>query len=135
MQIRGGWDNRYGEYLSFRGEVGGKASVGIAAGIGKNFFADETENSYFAELFISVNVNNSGYSSYSITASHFGATWDYDNLFGIQFEYSHFFEKIPRLGYFVDLFLGGSMITDDFYPGIGAGISWKLFYNKKSIDE
>ncbi len=135
LQVRGGWAAQYGEFIALKGEVAGTASIGINCGIGKNFFEKtdsytntEKSNSLFAELFLSVNLNNNGYNSF-VLGLHYGSSCYSENFFGVQFEYSHFFENAPRLGYFIDGFFGEGISSDDFFFNIGAGISWKLFVN------
>lgn len=112
LQIRGGWAYRYGEFVSFRAELGSAAGIALAGGYGKNYFAQEGQystNSYFLDVLFFINSDLDGYDSYSFGMQK-GGWWDGFDYYAFHFEYSHFFEDFPHLGYFMNVSLVGNMM-------------------------
>lgn len=128
LQVRGGWAWRYGEYVSLKTELGGMAGLVFAGGYGKDLINEgwsSEDVSWFAELSAYISSDEDGYDSFSFGLLY-ASTLGYDEILGVQFEYSHFFEDAPRLGYFINGFWGVLHSTDRLCFNVGAGLSIKL---------
>lgn len=124
LQVRGGWALKYGEYVAFKAELGGFAGLVLAGGYGPNWFKERDTHALFGDLGMYFAGDEDGFDVYSF-GFHYEQTNNSDAMFGFMFEYSHHFEDLPRIGYYLNVCFGINP-ADALVFNIGAGVSFKL---------
>lgn len=134
FQIRAGASLTYGEFVALQAELGGAGGWILGGGIGKDFFRGEESLAWYADLgMYSGNEDNLFVMGFMIGKSIVSApnlakrivSNDDKGRFllgsGMYIGWEHYFEDIPRLGFFLLGQIGIGSVD------IRAGISWKLF--------
>lgn len=130
LQVRSGISVAYGELIGLQAELGGKGGWILGGGIGKDYIRDIDSLSWYIDLGMYMGDEENLF----IMGVIFGKSiLDAPNLTsgkinsrvllgsGMYLGWEHYFEDIPRLGFFVI----GQLNIGSY--DLRAGISWKLF--------
>lgn len=126
LQVREGLSLIYSDHISLKAELGGKGGLVLSAGYGTHLINNVKQTFYAGFAFFIAN-DEDGYNSFTFLGTSYGINIDGIELIDcLLLEYSHHFEGVPRLGYYINASVGCTR-NDQFYFNVGFGLSWKLF--------
>ena len=130
LQIRGGISIAYGEFVGLQAELGGKGGWILGGGIGKDLIRGSDSLSWYADLGMYMGDEDNLF----VMGFIFGKSildapnWTSGKIHsrfllgsGMYLGWEHYFEDIPRLGFFII----GQLNFGSY--DLRAGISWKIF--------
>lgn len=130
LQVRGGISVAYGEFVGLQAELGGKGGWILGGGIGKDYIRDSDSLSWYIDLGMYMGDEDNLFVMGFIFGKSILDTpnWTSGKIHsrfllgsGMYLGWEHYFEDIPRLGFFVICQLNFGSYD------LRAGISWKLF--------
>lgn len=132
IQLRAGYSFGVGSNLSLKAELGKAAGISVEVGLGKKFKLD------YQTRYLGLGLRGgNGISDIAFGIKFGQAVNEYftdisepgeDNTFFYLFlDYSHFFERHPRFGYYLGAGFGGVMAYDDVIFEFHCGITYKIY--------